>query len=150
MVSRGSIVWTRGFFRLWVGLSVLWVAIAVVILQPSAAANFRDYRVNHRFLAELSPLLSPPVFDADFETRRSRLSARQQILADSLLAQAAPVPGIFIQPPEGRIERLLRARIARSVSQMQSAAMIVLAPPLILLMLGFGAAWIARGFGPRG
>jgi hypothetical protein len=140
--------WGRGFFRLWLFLSVIWIAASVYLVGPKT----------YSFLWR-GPIL-------DFETPAGghfsldSSKSRQELIRDITAAVKREVDKVVATLPAGyelehpvdvnkRRDELLEfvdSKIQETSESAKRAWLATCAPPLVLLGLGLCVAWILRGF----
>jgi hypothetical protein len=142
--------WGRGFFRLWMFLSAIWVAASIYLIEP------KTYSLLWRW-----PIL-------EFETSTGLFSLdtsknRQDVIRDITAAVKREVDKVAGTVPNGFVldhpvdvdktrDELLKfvdSRIQETSESAKRAWLVTLAPPLVLLVLGLCVAWILRGFRPQ-
>jgi hypothetical protein len=129
-----GINWQRGFFRIWLATSALWIAAVWWVSNPIAIINHPRWTLIHFANNEIS-------FPSDMT--RDEI---QKILLDPNQVRTLPN-----QPSQTEIatetDRALRDYQPYSVKrELQVTALWALGPPTLLLMLGQTVAWIYRGF----
>jgi hypothetical protein len=136
---RLDMAWRRGFFRLWVVLSVLWIGLVVYLNEPKTYIRF-----------------SNPVYEvksSDGRVRRFNLAGSQTKLAADLTEwMQAERPDINISEFENDRDELvtaLKAEYQAEVDEAKTAWLFTVLPPLALLGFGLCILWIVRGFRPR-
>src|SRR5262245_14828184 len=131
--------WRRGFFRLWVVLSVLWIGLNVYLIQPKTYTRFSNavYEVK----------------SSDGRVRKFNLKASQAELAAQITAwMQAHRPDINISELQTDLDELvieIKAEYQAEVDEAKKAWLVTVLPPVALLGLGLCISWIARGFRPR-
>ena len=134
--------WRRGFFRLWLFLSVIWVAGSVYLLEP------KTYKWLWR--APIVVFESPSGQELSIDTAKSRKEIKDEIFA-ALEREPKPATGP-VPPPEKTLDGLLKATDSAAQTKSEEARrawLITSVPPLALLALGLCIAWIFRGFRPQ-
>lgn len=110
--------WKRGFLRLWIVLTVFWILTLFVYMQPG-------HQIRH-LLAETPTVVIQPAPEAETEdARKARLlsNARQR-------ATQARAKALKHVAPE----------------KLGEFAVVTLAPPVGVLLLGWLVAWVVGGF----
>ena len=134
--------WGRGFFRLWLFLSALWIGLCVYLNEPKTYTTFwravyeakhQDGRIAEFDLAKKSPA---------------------ELSAEVTAWMQAQRPDIDINTIEFQKDRaLLLARLSSQhqpqMAKAKDAWLLTVLPPLALLGLGLCIVWIGRGFRPR-
>lgn len=130
--------WRQGFGRLWLVVSVLYVAVVLYAIGLPAFA----------------PLYKPTVFEVTFTSGAKHhfdvSHGRAALLYDVRQAYVSePVArGASLDSEANSLTDNLLARSAQLRDSADTALMAVLAPPAVLAVLGMIAGWIAAGFRP--
>ena len=128
--------WGRGFFRIWVVLSVLWIAAAVYVYEPKTYAY--PWRAAYELNFEGQPVI-------ELNLRKSE----EEISAELLTAMLSFKPNLTraeIQKDRDQLlTRLLATREAAN-QEARKAWLATLVPPVLLFCFGLCIVWIARGF----
>jgi hypothetical protein len=139
--------WGRGFFRLWLFLSVIWVAASVYLIEPKT----------YSFLWR-GPILdfeTPSGGHFSFDSSESRQDLIRDITAAVQLEldkAAATLPAGYVLEVNKRRNELLGfvdSKVRETGNSAKRAWLVTCAPPLVLLGLGLCIAWIVRGFRAR-
>lgn len=146
----GRIKWSRGFFRLWILLSAVWVVIVGVFSWPQIHKPFVPSHVFIEYTGDRAwGFFSDEALKArELVTRKfyvevevegapgiTYIGAGGEKLANSM-KQKAPLMVDFYE-----------AQVStRRASALRSAASFGLVPPLILIIAGALVAWALRGF----
>jgi hypothetical protein len=131
--------WRRGFFRLWVVLSVLWIGGNVYLIQPKTYTRFSNavYEVK----------------SSDGRVRKFNLAGSQaELTADIATWMQTQRPDIDISELQTDLDELviaIKAEYQAEVDEAKKAWLVTVLPPVALLGLGLCSFWIARGFRPR-
>ena len=130
----GSYNYRRGLWRLWIVVSVLWIAGAGAGFRPDEA--YEAYKIDRAALADLKGR-NETFEELARETARAR---------DGGFAAAERVLGL----PELRVAiGLAKIRLEKSYAALRLAVLITVAPPFGLLLLVAIFPWISRGFARR-
>ncbi|BBZ95229.1 hypothetical protein BRDID11004_38660 [Bradyrhizobium diazoefficiens] len=129
--------WGKGFFRAWIVLSILWVALAVLAFGPSTYAA----------------LWNAPKYEISFGSGQKitlDMSKSHGDLATALddVIQREPNANLKTGPIPDRNEILdhFGARYSTPGDKAVTAWSVTWLPPVGLLMLGCAIAWVASGF----
>jgi len=132
--------WRRGFFRLWVVLSVLWIGLVVYLIEPKTYTRFWRAGVYE-------------VKSSDGRVRQFNLAGSQTELAADITAWIqAQRPDINISEFEKDRDELvtaLKSEYQAELDEAKTAWLLTVLPPVALLGFGLCIFWIARGFRPR-
>jgi hypothetical protein len=132
----------RGFFRLWVLVSALWMA-ATGLMWGTDLYNQRQrlkaYRAIESMFAELVVSLEAGIAAGGMTTSTGEWRDAGLLQLDLVDARVgAEKRKADIADLEARIR-----------DQLAPAAATIVGPPLFLLLLGMAIAWVASGFRPR-
>lgn len=130
--------WGRGFFRAWVVISALWVAVTMFIVKPSTYALFWN----------------APKYEVSFPSGRkvtvdtSRTHQELVATVDEALRQESPPKPGEKSHADSRDEILsyFDARYSSAGDRATDAWLITAVPPGVLLLVGIAVVWIIRGF----
>src|SRR5262245_55084454 len=131
--------WRRGFFRLWLVLSVLWIGLVVYLNEPKTYTRFSNavYEVK----------------SSDGRVRQFNLAGSQTELAADLTAwMQAERPDISISELQADLDELvtaIKSEYQAELNEAKTAWMLTVLPPVALLCFGLCVFWIVRGFRPR-
>lgn len=138
----------RGFFRLWIVMSLVWIAIIV------AGLGTEEFKGLWRSHVELQVEYKGGTKDV-LDSSRSKEDLRQRI-GDAVRRDAAELQRSDqaearrqIESLNANIDELLKAmddENQKRADRLHRALMVALAPPLALLIAGLAVAWIASGF----
>jgi hypothetical protein len=138
--------WQRGLFGLWIVLSAFWIAGVGAVTWATFPRLLTD--------AEFSILANPQkpgvpddvVPDADdppaSESHQEVRSAEPAVLPDDGVSDDV-VPDADDTPAS---ESHQEVRSAERLAYVQRAAILGVAPPIFVLVVGAALAWMARGF----
>ena len=143
--SRARISWARGFFRLWLIVSALWVAGTVAlgfISAPSYSSTSVYVGGPDSIVGEQLSVYGP----VQWQTGADILYAYLPELAGAM--RAAEIAGdvaalATLREAHSLGEAELRAN---RLSQVFGFTLLSLLPPTIILLLGAGLGWALRGF----
>jgi hypothetical protein len=143
--------WSRGFFRLWIVLSVAWIGITVTTLGTD------EFKGLWRPSVELDVEYKGDTKDV-LDSSRPPGDLRRQIV-DGVRRDAAQLQRTDPAEAKRQIEvanatadDLLKAMVdenQKRADRLRKALLFLLAPPAALLVLGIATAWIAGGFRRR-
>ena len=131
--------WRRGFFRLWVVLSVLWIGGNVYLIQPKTYTRFSNavYEVK----------------SSDGRVRKFNLAGSQaELAADIAKWMQAQRPDIEISELQTDLDELviaIKAEYQAELDEAKTAWLVTVLPPFALLGFGLCVFWIVRGFRRR-
>jgi hypothetical protein len=131
--------WRRGFFRLWLVLSALWIGLVVYLNGPKTYTRFSNavYEVK----------------SSDGRVRRFNLAGSQTELAADITAwMQAQRPDINISELQTDLDELvtaLKSEYQAELDEAKIAWLLTVLPPFALLGFGLCILWIVRGFRPR-
>jgi hypothetical protein len=159
--------WGRGFFRLWLFFSAIWIAVSVYAYGPTTYQFWR---------APILEFESPSGQRFLVDSSKSREEIHTQIVAvlereAKLAAEAKAKFGMFADIPKAKTESttlppdyvldqygnetrdelltFIETKVEEARSASQRAWLTTLVPPLVLLGLGLCLGWIVRGFRPQ-
>jgi hypothetical protein len=128
--------WRRGFFRVWIVISVLWVDLAVMVAKPDAYSPLWH---GAKYVIKTN---TGQQFTLDTSTPRDELV---QVL-DSALRQEAVRPGNNVDSStRDAILNLIDAG-ERTRDQALQVWLVTIIPPVALLLLGIALGWVVGGF----
>jgi hypothetical protein len=130
------VVWSRGFFRLWVILSLGW-AVYIVGTTASGWKNNRDWLIVSEFCAALTTKGEETLLP--YELDEIRETGRQVKYPHAL---RVAVPEVLACDRSNRLSANLRL-LRRSALEI---AITLLVPPLLLFGCGAVVGWIFSGF----
>ena len=128
--------WGRGFFRIWIVLSVLWIAATVYAYEPKTYAY--PWRAAYELNFEGQPV-------SELNLRKSAA----EISADLLAAMQSFKPDLSRAEIQKDRDQLLARLLATREAGNQGARKAWLAtvvPPVLLFCFGLCIGWIVRGF----
>jgi hypothetical protein len=153
--------WSKGFFRLWIGLSVLWIIAASFWLVP-VAQNYFEARSGLQLMVmeasriplkeDKSKTLTPEAAEKIRHTikvlemvvaRGDKLTEREQL---ALFKGKRAIREAQIQAI-GKARAVLELRKLRK--EFLSGAAVIAFLPICTLLFGFLVRWIWRGFSYR-
>jgi hypothetical protein len=117
-----SLNWGRGFFRLWLAVSAIWIAV-----------------VGYSLRGELSMLREPLLWQTTSEVHSYPL--KPAAIGETSTLSDDDVQSMLLQR-QAQVRDLLRAETLTGVA-------LVLLPPFFLLLIGMLVGWIGRGFFQR-
>jgi hypothetical protein len=127
--------WRRGFFRLWLLVSVLW--LAVCLLEGDYLNLYSEYNQTQKYLVRIEQAIAKAndgINSGGFVATNGEWLGPER-LRDDLAALSS-----------ARDNALRDNRRAVGALIIQISAAVV--PPIILLFLGILIAWVAAGFRP--
>lgn len=150
--------WRRGFFRLWVVVTLVWVALAVLVSWSGLTSSstyhtvtafaypkgsttpdeFSDYSDNYRAIrkaVEDGKASAVPVPGHDWATLFMAASTDEGAKAD----RAAALSSLLTKRDEALVS-------ARQKSAWSGLLWISTLPPITVLLIGVAIAWVLRGF----
>jgi len=140
--------WSRGFFRLWIVLSLAWISIIVATLGTD------EFKGLWRPNVELHVEYRGDVKDV-LDSSRPREDLRRQII-DGVQRGAARLQPTDPAEAKKRLDEadksadeLFKAMAdenQKRADRLYKALVIALAPPFALLIAGIAVAWVAIGF----
>lgn len=142
----------RGFFRLWVVATLVWIAIVLLISWPTAASLYLDER-NYVITSEQKLVRLNDSFY--WEREKNDNLHRYQVSGNGinatrvfLIAQATfPAEKIAEVISANRPTLDRSAEISEKLAQAWGGTLLgAVAPPLVLLILGSALAWALSGF----
>jgi hypothetical protein len=131
--------WRRGFFRLWLVLSALWIGLVVYLIEPKTYTRFWKsvYEVK----------------SSDGRVRQFNLAGSQTKLAADITAwmqERRPDISIFeFQNDLDELVTAIKSEYQAELDEAKTAWLLTVLPPVALLGLGLCILWIVRGFRPR-
>jgi hypothetical protein len=142
--------WGRGLFRLWVIVSVLWVA-AVLLMEEmgqknvSALLGGSELRTNISVADLVVTKPQDGVIVVSAENGRS-LKFRTGGVVESMTEDWQLMLGAAVERLNDQNAALNGARHRRARTELNNALLVGLLPPFCLLVLGWGVLWTLRGF----
>jgi hypothetical protein len=141
----------RGFYRIWVALSVLWLIIVIAFSYEQIISPYIEPRVyvlpngNSDFYKLDNPF---DQFDTDFKNAHS---VEVQFPNDVILFPAKEIPKAVLEAQGPSFyEHYSKPREAElNVARWKTVELsstVAFLPPLALLLFGLVIGWIARGF----
>ncbi len=130
--------WSRGFFRIWLICSILWIGVSAHIMNQSLPAGLSGTVSIIIERAKVARTISAEIDAIDWQgADRSE---------DIHLGD-----GLVLEPVDPRLEKELllaanRARIQIDKGRLLNAIGKIFLPPLSLLLLGLAMRWAALGF----
>ncbi|SDC42772.1 hypothetical protein [Ruegeria marina] len=113
--------WSKGFFRVWLAISVVWIAVSLIVARPDQSFHY------YSSFDEMADRLRQAPSDANGTVHFSAKRTLTQDETDELLNE-------------------LESRSAAKRSELLSSLFAALVPPLVLLGFGVAVAWVLRGF----
>jgi hypothetical protein len=155
--------WGRGFFRLWLVLSAVWIGLVVYSVGP------KSYKLQWLWRAPVIEIETPSGRVASFDLSKGQaelaaaitleLQQRQsdlQSLSDAELQKLGRQlpPGFVLDQPAPELLSKQRDEILNAINsgyqtekeQAEYYWLFTAIPPLVLLGVGLSIAWILRGF----
>jgi len=130
--------WARGFFRLWMVLSLFWVAGLFFAMRPDQ--TYQEYSAAKMDLGENNGLVSADtLIDA---AERAIAADGVSPAANRLFAMAAAAQ----RSPDGLYRTEKRKAFERRLSGLKEEIGFILLPPIIAFIIGACLAWALRGF----
>ena len=124
--------YSRGIFRLWIVVSVAWVALAAVSVRPDRSFTtywaFRSLPISEQVSATAPQGEKPWKLPEGYSLRPGQSWNSEAGLSREELLK------------EGQRRR------TRSIAELRSFATFAIIPPLVLLAFGVALAWVIRGF----
>lgn len=138
--------WARGFFRLWVVLSILWV-VAIALLEglPDLQSYARQMQRTDVTAFEVSASPNPDgsyTMEADGRSFVIEIAGTVPPASDAWQRMLEDVAQQFNRDAE---EANTAVRVARQ-SSVLGLLLLAAIPPVLLLMLGSSLLWAFRGF----
>ena len=132
--------WRRGFFRLWLVLSALWMGVNVYLIEPKTYTRFWQAGVYE-------------VKSSDGRVHQFNLAgSRTELAADLTAWMQVQRPDINISEFEedrDEVVTALKAEYQTELDEAKTAWLVTVLPPFALLGFGLCIVWIARGFRSR-
>lgn len=127
--------WARGLFRIWIVISVSWVALQLVSDRPVS-------KITEVIQANAELGVNRGIYTSEFIETAAQNASRQGNLdhADRLRQLGAELL------VDGRYETLERQRFDRAVHSLASMLQFMLVPPAVLGFILFGLWWSISGF----
>lgn len=140
--------WSRGFFRLWVVLTLIWMGAVVAGLGKD------EFKGLWRPNVEIEVEYKSDVKDT-LDSSRSTEDLRRQII-DGVRKGAAQLQRTDPAEAKKRLDeantsadellKVMADENHKRADRLQRALVVLLAPPVALLILGMAIAWVAGGF----
>jgi hypothetical protein len=148
--------WSRGFFRIWLALSALYIAAAIAVAS-TYHKEIKPFVISPRFEIELTGGTKRAIDTA--KTREENVSVVRFALTEDIevLKRAGRTKDVADS------EAKFAARVNETVDELYGVAsklrqeagyaalqavLGIFVPPAVILLLGMIIAWIARGFRP--
>ena len=141
--KKKVMTWSRGFFRIWVAVSAIWIGLSIYFagsktyLRLWQGAEYElEFPSGHRTTFDTSKSRGELLAEITEEWKREAMRngpAADEILR-SILARRDDLPEAFASNNE---------KLHKEAEYVWLATFI---PPLVLLGLGLCIAWIVRGF----
>ena len=133
--------WSRGFFRIWLIGSILWIGVSVHIMNQSLPAGLSGTVSN---IIERAKVVRTISAEIDAIGWQGADRSEDIHLGD----------GLVLEPVDPRLEKgILLAALAANRARIQidrglflNAIGKILLPPMSLLLLGLTVRWVALGF----
>jgi hypothetical protein len=131
--------WGRGFVRLWLVLSALWIGLVVYLSEPKTYTRFwrAIYEVKH-----------PNGRVIEFDLTKSQTDLAADLTA-FMQAQRPDMNMVELQKDRDQILRALKSEHQVQMDKAKTAWLLTVLPPFALLGFGLCIFWIARGFRRR-
>ena len=130
--------WRKGFFRIWVVLSVIWIGVAILIAKPQTYVwlwNAPKYEIT-------LPTGSRIILDGS----KSREEANE-FLDDQIKHEASNRPGAKIEPgTRDEVLNSIYGGYASPGERAREAWFAAVLPPIGLFIIGLAVGWIFTGF----
>ena len=127
--------WARGLFRIWMVISVLWVAIQLANVQPVS-------RITEVIEANAELGVNRGIYTSEMLETAAQNASRQGNFDD---ADRIRQLGAELQI-NGRYKTTERRRFDRAVHSLASMLQFTLVPPAVLGFILFGLWWSISGF----
>jgi hypothetical protein len=140
--------WSKGFFRLWIVLSLIWMGATVAVLGKD------EFKSLWKPKSVMEVEYKGGITD-DLDSARRPEDLRRQIVEGvgkgaALLQKAEPEEAKKqLDGANGTADELLKIlsdENEKRTDRLYRAMIIVLAPPFALLIVGIVIAWVASGF----
>ena len=129
--------WARGFFRLWIVLSLFWVAGLFLSMRPDQ--TYQRYSEAKANLGETDGFVS---IDTLVDAAAKAAENNDMPAANKLRAMAEAAR----RSPEGQHKTEARKKFERRDRGLKGDIGFILLPPIIALIIGSCLAWALRGF----
>lgn len=129
--------WARGFFRLWMVLSLFWVVAMFFAMRPDQ--TYQEYSAAKMDLGENNGLVSA---DTLIEAAERAIAADDIPAANKLFAMAAAAK----RGPWNNYKTEERKTFERRLSGLKEEIGFIFLPPIIAFIIGACLAWALRGF----
>lgn len=142
--------WSRGLFRLWLVMSVVWIGAVLLVTNPfRTAADYLGGEFLRADVAASELSVSPPkegiilvrFKDRAYEVDPSGVQPSDDNWMDDVLAEIA----LEINKDAAQVNARLRKDKADTIAKIGLAAL----PPLSMLALGASMVWAIYGFAGR-
>jgi hypothetical protein len=124
MPSSETVAWARGFFRVWVLLSIVWIGGAILVVTHPPVQ------------------IGPPQFDETMPFLKITPSGKFMKSLAECRAEAKLDPGVDLQ----NCAEYFEAERVQQLWRFVRPTGWVVAPPLVLLFFGAAIGWALRGF----
>lgn len=129
--------WSKGFFRLWLVLSIIWAVSLFAISRP-------DQEVRNYFAAK-SELRGGDgkIYRDEFLNAAEKAAAANDIAAAERLQKLADDLG---DDPAAYYKMEGLKKLERALSSFKQDMLLIFAPIIIVFSIGAGLLWAVRGF----
>lgn len=129
--------WGRGFFRIWLFLSALWIGLTVYLSEPKTYKFWRTvYEVKYQNAGS---------FEIDLAKSQTDLAVE---LTKGVRAVRPDINSLELQKDSDALLTYIKSEHQIGMDKAKSAWMLTVLPPLALLGFGLCIVWMARGFRP--
>lgn len=132
--------WARGFFRLWMVLSLFWVVAMFFAMRPDQ--TYQEYSAAKMDLGENNGLVSANTL---INAAERAIAVDDIPAANKLFAMAAAAK----RSPNGLYETEKRKTLERRLKGLKEEIGFTLLPPIIAFIIGACLVWALRGFQRR-
>lgn len=140
--------WSRGFFRLWLILSIAWMTLIVL---SKGADEFKGlWQPNVKIEVEYKGVVNETL-----DSSRKQEDLRRQIIdgvnkGAALLQRSDPIEAKKqLDRVDQTADELLKVMVdenQKRQERLKSALILLLVPPIVLFFVGVALAWIISGF----
>lgn len=149
MQEEKGLYWTRGFFRLWLVLSLMWIGAIIAVERPDRL--YRSLMVDRERAQEVAAIVAQESFEAfaghSGQTEDSEMTVQNENLETMSHEELAKLAKQRRAALASAQLAALQDRVALKRVELQAWASLAFFPPSILFMLGFSLLWAIRGFG---
>ena len=129
--------WARGFFRLWLVLSLFWIVGMSLAVRPDQ--TYQAYSAAKMSLGESNGFVS---IDTLSDAADMAIAANDEPAANKLLAMAAAAK----RSPEGLYKTERRKAFERQRGKLKGGIGLIFLPVILAFMIGACLTWAFRGF----